>query len=143
VVVLETGLGGRLDASNIREAGGLRDDSGGVGSSAAPGRHALLRSRLRRRGFSSRGSPSVSGPRSPEVMEVWLRRAEETGCPLATVEVPWSGGRIGLKGGVQRWNAALAVAALRAARRVGGWGGDCARVGECVLAWAVSGGVAG
>jgi dihydrofolate synthase/folylpolyglutamate synthase len=50
----------------------------------------------------------------PEALEVIKRVADEQKSSLSIIEVPW-GDETGLAGPHQRWNAAMAVAALRAA----------------------------
>ncbi len=116
VVVLETGLGGRLDATNVLERPAAcvltsigMDHTGYLGDTltAIAGEKA---------GILKPGVPAVSGPQQPEAGEVLSRRAGEVGAPLRFVTEPippqW---RISLVGSHQRTNAALALAALGAA----------------------------
>jgi dihydrofolate synthase/folylpolyglutamate synthase len=58
--------------------------------------------------------PVVSAPQVPEAEEVIREAAERAGSALTIVEEPWPG-PLPLAGTHQRWNAALAVAAVRAA----------------------------
>lgn len=112
-VVLETGLGGRLDATNavtpavsvITPIGWDHMDMLGdtLGKIAAE-----------KAGIIKAGVPVVTMRQADEVMDVIARTAEERGAALTIVEVPWDG-ETGLAGPHQRWNAAMAVAALRAA----------------------------
>lgn len=112
-VVLETGLGGRLDATNaitpevsvITPIGWDHMDMLGdtLGKIAAE-----------KAGIIKPGVPVVTMAQEPEVMEVIKHTAVERGSALTVVDSPWDGG-IGLAGPHQRWNAAMAVAALRAA----------------------------
>ena len=56
----------------------------------------------------------VSAPQDPEVLAVFQRQSALMGSPLVVVDQPWTESPLALAGGAQRWNAALAVAALRA-----------------------------
>lgn len=112
-VVLETGLGGRLDATNaitpevsvITPIGWdhmemLGDTLGKIAAEKA--------------GIIKAGVPVVTMAQEPEAMEVIKRTAAERAAALTVIEEPWAG-ETGLAGPHQRWNAALAVAALRVA----------------------------
>ena len=112
-VVLETGLGGRLDATNaimpavsvITPIGWDHMDMLGdtLGKIAAE-----------KAGIIKPGVPVVTMRQDAEAMEVIARTAEERGARLMVIDEPW-GGETGLAGPHQRWNGAMAVAALRAA----------------------------
>jgi dihydrofolate synthase / folylpolyglutamate synthase len=112
-VVLETGLGGRLDATNaitpevsvITPIGWdhmemLGDTLGKIAAEKA--------------GIIKAGVPVVTMAQEPEAMAVIKRAAAERAAALTVIEEPWAG-ETGLAGPHQRWNAALAVAALHAA----------------------------
>jgi dihydrofolate synthase/folylpolyglutamate synthase len=111
--VMETGLGGRLDATNvvmpevcvITRIGMDHMDMLGDTLEAIAGEKA---------GIIKPGVPVVTGPQEAEVMAVLRRVAEEKGSRLIEVVEPWAGAEPGLAGEHQRWNAALAVAAVRA-----------------------------
>lgn len=111
-VVLETGLGGRLDATNaiapavsvITPIGWDHMDMLG---------DTLAKIAAEKAGIIKPGVPVVTMRQETEAMEVISRVAAEHGAPLTIVDVPW-GGETGLAGPHQRWNAAMAVAALRA-----------------------------
>jgi dihydrofolate synthase/folylpolyglutamate synthase len=62
-------------------------------------------------GIIKPGVPVVSAPQTDAAAEVLRARAAECGSQLTFVEQPYEG-EIGLEGGHQKWNAALAVAAL-------------------------------
>jgi dihydrofolate synthase / folylpolyglutamate synthase len=64
-------------------------------------------------GIIKAGVPVVSGPQEPEVMAVLRRVAKEKGSRLIEVTEPWVGVEPGLAGEHQRWNAALALAAVK------------------------------
>lgn len=113
-VALETGMGGRLDATNavtplvsvitpvaVDHAQWLGATIGEIAAEKA--------------GIIKPGVPVVSAPQLPEAARVIAERACDLGCPLAFVESPYRG-EVGLSGAHQKWNAALAVAAVRAAR---------------------------
>lgn len=112
-VVLETGLGGRLDATNtmtpavsvITPIGWDHMDMLGdtLGKIAAE-----------KAGIIKPGVPVVTMRQSAEALKVIERAAEERDAPLTLVESPLEG-EFGLAGPHQRWNAAMAVAALHAA----------------------------
>lgn len=142
-VVLETGLGGRLDATNaitpavsvITPIGWDHMDMLGdtLGKIAAE-----------KAGIIKTGVPVVTMRQDAEAMEVIARTAEERGAALMVIDEPW-GGETGLAGPHQRWNAAMAVAALRAAGfelddgviarglREVQWPARFQRVGGCVI----------
>jgi dihydrofolate synthase/folylpolyglutamate synthase len=111
-VVLETGLGGRLDATNaitpavsvITPIGWDHMDMLG---------DTLAKIAAEKAGIIKPGVPVVTVKQEPEALEVIQRTAVERNSPLCIIESPWAG-EIGLAGPHQRWNAAMAIAALRA-----------------------------
>lgn len=114
-VVWETGMGGRLDATNavapevcVLTPVGL-DHQEWLG-----GTLALIAAE--KAGILKRGVPAVCAPQKDEVRAVFAGRAAEVAAPLTFIEAPWDSGPVGLAGAHQKWNAALAVAALRTAR---------------------------
>lgn len=112
-VVLETGLGGRLDATNaitpavtvITPIGWDHMDMLG---------DTLAKIAAEKAGIIKPGVPVITMPQHPEALEVIQHTAAERGASLTIVTAPWDG-QIGLAGTHQRWNAAMAVAALNAA----------------------------
>ena len=114
-MVLETGLGGRLDATNaltpaVSVITGLDfDHMAWLGDTleAIAGEKA---------GIIKPGVPCVSAPQAPEAAAVLVRTAEQQGSVLQVMAEPipsdWA---LGLAGSHQRLNAALALAALDAA----------------------------
>jgi len=112
-VVLETGLGGRLDATNaitpavtvITPIGWDHMDMLG---------DTLAKIAAEKAGIIKPGVPVITMPQHLEALEVIQHTAAERGAPLIIAEAPWEG-ETGLAGTHQRWNAAMAVAALRAA----------------------------
>ncbi len=114
VVVLETGMGGRLDATNIvtplvsvLTPIGL-DHQQHLGES-------LPQIAAEKAGIFKPGIPVVSALQEEGVLAVLKAGARRLGCPFAVVRHPWTESAVALEGDVQLWNAALAVAALRAA----------------------------
>lgn len=114
LVVWETGMGGRLDATNavtplvsvITPIG--MDHRQWLGDTVA----AIAGEKA---GIIKRGVPVVSAPQSGEAQSVLeaKARAEDTG--IVFVREPYDG-PLSLPGTHQRWNAALACAALDAAK---------------------------
>ena len=148
VLLLETGLGGRLDATNVIDAPRLSvitpvsidhvhylgDDLAGIAAEKA--------------GILKPGVPVVVGPQPPIALEVIRNRAKSVGAPIYVFGDGWSfeerdeglqyrddGGALTLPrprllGGHQLENAAIAVAA---ARRLGALGPDEAAIRRGVL----------
>ena len=115
VMVLETGLGGRLDATNALTP------TVSVLTSIDYDHMAWLGDTLtaiagEKAGIIKPGVPVVSGPQDPEAAAVIARVAAERGSPLHVVTDPvpaeWP---LALAGEHQRINAAVALAALDAA----------------------------
>jgi dihydrofolate synthase / folylpolyglutamate synthase len=114
LVVLETGLGGRLDATNVvhplvsvltaidmDHQKWLGDTLGKIAAEKA--------------GIIKPGVPIVSGPQFPEVRIVLEQIAAERSAPISYAEIPMEGLFIGLAGPHQRLNAAIAVDAVHKA----------------------------
>ena len=112
-VVLETGMGGRLDSTNAVTP------LVSVITPIAMDHMSWLGETLpeiagEKAGIIKNGVPVVSAPQAPEAASVLVAKALECGAPLKFVSAPLSG-EIALAGHHQKWNAALAVAALQAA----------------------------
>ena len=117
-VVLEVGLGGRLDATNATEplASAIvtvsLDHVGTLGTTLA----AIAREKA---GIARAGRPLVSGASQPEVVAVLRRRCDELGATFIdarTTELP-TGVKLSLDGEHQRDNARVAVATFDAFAR--------------------------
>ena len=113
-VVWETGMGGRLDATNavtplvsVLTPIGM-DHQKWLGDT-------LAQIAGEKAGIIKAGVPAVSAPQSAEARLVLEAKAGKVSAPIVFVAEPWSGEAPGLAGSHQRWNAALACAALRAA----------------------------
>jgi len=114
VVVLETGLGGRLDATNAVRPAACAIVSIGMDHWQYLG-NTLRQIALEKAGIFKPGVPVVALEQAPEAAEALRETALRVGAPLAWVQEP-IGLPVGLAGSHQRWNAALAVAALEAAQ---------------------------
>jgi dihydrofolate synthase / folylpolyglutamate synthase len=111
VVALETGMGGRLDATNVVTPAVCvltpvdLDHQQWLGES-------LTEIAREKAGIIKRGVPAISAPQADEVRAVFAEVAEERGASLEYVADPLEGYEIALAGSHQPWNAALAVKAL-------------------------------
>ena len=112
--VLETGLGGRLDATNSVTPEVCIITSIGMDHQQHLG--ATLREiAAEKAGIIKPGVPVITLKQKPEAMQVISGTARERGAPLTVVTTPLRGYQIGLQGQHQLWNASLAVAAFKAA----------------------------
>jgi dihydrofolate synthase / folylpolyglutamate synthase len=116
IVVWETGMGGRLDATNvvtplvsvITPIGFDHQKWLGDSISDIAGEKA---------GIIKRGVPVVGAPQKQEALVVIKAKAKERGSNFIEVADPYDG-PVGLPGAHQKWNAATALAALDAAKMV-------------------------
>jgi len=114
VVVLETGLGGRLDATNVVTPAVSvitpidLDHQQWLGDS-------LPAIALEKAGIIKPGVPVLTGPQNDEVRVVLVQMAMWRGAQMHFVFSPLRRMEIALAGSHQRWNAALAVHALEIA----------------------------
>ena len=113
-VVWETGMGGRLDATNAVLPDVAVITPIGLDHQKWLG-ETLAQIAGEKAGIIKSEVPVVSAPQAEEVREVLTFTAAGVGAPITFVSEPWSGVTAGLAGAHQRWNAALACAALRAA----------------------------
>ena len=129
LVVLEVGLGGRLDATTVHpDRQVLALASIGLDHTEHLG-PTLAAIAAEKAGVLHAGAVAVSGPQAPEAAAVLERQALALGCDLRWVEpLPTEaqgGPRLGLAGDLQRHNAAVALGAAQAlAER--GWPIDAA-----------------
>ncbi|MFV1993812.1 MAG: folylpolyglutamate synthase/dihydrofolate synthase family protein [Verrucomicrobiales bacterium] len=112
VVLLETWMGGRLDATNALESPVVS-----VISPIALDHREWLGETLaeiaaEKAGIIKGGVPTVSARQSKEALAVLRQAAKRAGSELRLVQERWESSEVGLPGGHQRENAALAVAAL-------------------------------
>ena len=113
-VVWETGLGGRLDATNAVTPEVAVITPIGMDHEKWLG-DTLAQIAGEKAGIIKTRAPVVSAPQPEEVRSVLAAKAAEVGTPITFVTEPWHGDAPGLPGTHQRWNAALARAALRTA----------------------------
>jgi len=111
VAVLETGLGGRLDATNVVTpvvsvltpiAMDHQRYLGDTLAEIAGEKCGIIKPRV----------PVISAPQAAEAEEVIRQHAIDASSALAVVDRPFVGGEVGLGGEHQRWNAALAARTL-------------------------------
>jgi len=115
IVTLETGLGGRLDATNAIQS------NVSVITSIAFDHEKWLGETLpeiaaEKAGIIKLGVPAVSAPQRSEAEEVIRARAAKCRAPIQSVTQPYDKTPVALAGSHQKQNAALAIAALRAAK---------------------------
>ena len=113
-VVWETGMGGRLDATNAVMPLVSVIMPVGLDHQAWLGETITLIA-AEKAGIIKPGVPVISAPQADEVRAVLEAKAVEVGVQIGFVSAPWEAGPVGLAGAHQRWNAAVALAALRAA----------------------------
>ena len=113
ILALETGMGGRLDATNAVQSSVSVitpidfDHEKWLGQSIdqiAKEKAGIIKPRI----------PVISAPQRPEAEVIIRQRAEQCDAPLQFVNDPWTKTRIALHGEHQKMNAALAIAALQA-----------------------------
>jgi dihydrofolate synthase/folylpolyglutamate synthase len=115
IVILETGLGGRLDAtsaiqSNVSVITPIDfDHEKWLGKT-------ILEIATEKAGIIKPGVPVVSAPQRVEAEKVICARAAECRAPLQFVNKPYNETPIALAGFHQKQNAAIAIATLRAAK---------------------------
>ncbi|HEY1083160.1 MAG TPA: folylpolyglutamate synthase/dihydrofolate synthase family protein [Prosthecobacter sp.] len=111
-VVLETGLGGRLDATNaitpevsvLTRIGIDHREQLGETLALIAGEKA---------GIIKPGVPVVSAPQEVAALQVVEKKAREQKSSLTVVDAPLTHVKLGLMGPHQAWNAAVALEALR------------------------------
>jgi len=115
VVILETGLGGRLDATNA-----IQSDVAVITPIALDHEqwlgNSLEKIAMEKAGIIKPQTPVVSAPQLPEAEKVIRARAAECDAPLRVVDKPYEKSAIALRGQHQKLNAAVAIAAVRAAK---------------------------
>ena len=114
IVVLETGMGGRLDATNVAHPSVSVitpidfDHEKWLG-------HSLAEIATEKAGIIKPGVPVVSAPQLPAVEALLRKKAIECDASLQIVTAPWTKTPVALRGQHQKLNATVAVEALRAA----------------------------
>lgn len=111
IVVLETGVGGRLDATNLainKRACAITPI--GLDHQALLGATLPLIAK-EKAGIMRPGVPVVSAPQAAEVALVLQEEADKLGAPLNIISEPLPNSfALNLLGSYQRWNAAVALA---------------------------------
>jgi dihydrofolate synthase/folylpolyglutamate synthase len=111
IIVLETGMGGRLDATTAVPADVCVITPVGMDHMQHLG-NSLEEIAMEKAGILVPGKPAISAPQDPVVQRVLEKEANEKRSPLEFIEEPLLGYPMALAGEHQRWNAALAVSAL-------------------------------
>jgi dihydrofolate synthase/folylpolyglutamate synthase len=114
LIILETGMGGRLDATTAVPADVCVITPIGLDHMQWLGGTLDLIA-AEKAGILIGGKPAISAPQEPTVKAVLEKAANEIRSPLDFVTEPLEGYGIALAGEHQKWNAALAVAALHRA----------------------------
>ncbi len=115
IAILETGLGGRLDATNA-----LQSDVSVITPIDLDHQQwlgdTMEKIAAEKAGIIKPKIPVIAAMQSPEAAQVIRTRAAECEAPLQFVNDSYQKTAVGLSGEYQKENAALAVAAIRAAR---------------------------
>jgi dihydrofolate synthase / folylpolyglutamate synthase len=115
IVILETGMGGRLDATNAVQSNVSvitpidLDHQQWLGDS-------LEKIAFEKAGIIKPKIPVISAPQKKEVEAVIRKRASKCDAPIEFTAVSYEQHPIALIGAQQKLNAALAIAAIRAAK---------------------------
>jgi dihydrofolate synthase/folylpolyglutamate synthase len=112
VVVLETGMGGRLDATNVVTPAVSVLTPIGLDHTQHLG-GTLAEIAAEKAGIIKPGVPVISAPQLPDAERVIRETAARVGARVKFIPQPLPAGwSLGLAGSHQRWNAAVAFAAL-------------------------------
>ena len=114
IAILETGLGGRLDATNAVQSDVSVITPIGLDHEKWLG-HTLAEIAGEKAGIIKPGVPVVSAPQQPQAEEVIRARAAECGSPVQFVNETYHRSPVALRGEYQKQNAAVAIAAIQAA----------------------------
>src|SRR5204863_7597519 len=111
---LETGLGGRLDATNAVQSHVSVITPIGLDHEKWLG-HTLAEIAGEKAGIIKPGVPVVSAPQQPQAEEVIRARAAECGSPVQFVKETYHRSPVALRGEYHKQNAAVAISAVHAA----------------------------
>ena len=114
IAVLETGLGGRLDATNAVQSDVSVITPIGLDHEKWLGR-TLAEIAAEKAGIIKPGVPVVFAPQRPQVEQVIRARAADCGSPVQFVGETYHSSPVALRGEYQKQNAAVAIAAIHAA----------------------------
>lgn len=142
VVVLETGLGGRLDATNVVTPAVAVITPIGLDHQQWLG-DTVEKIAMEKAGIIKPFAPTIIARQTPEVKELLCRAAYDIGSVAHPVEVLLEGYAINLPGEHQRWNAEVALyvagelglsdEAVEEGLRTVQWPGRFQRVGERIV----------
>jgi len=114
IAILETGLGGKLDATND-----VQSDVSVITPIALDHEkwlgHTIAEIAGEKAGIIKPGVPVVSAPQQTQAEEVIRARAVECGSPVQFVNETYHGSAVALRGEYQKQNAAVAIAAIHVA----------------------------
>ena len=114
-IILETGLGGRFDATNVIENPALTLITKiGIDHEKLLG-NTLVKIAAEKAGIIKKNTPLVTLQQAPEVMTVFKERAKSLNAPfyIADIDFPFTYNPLYLKADYQKENAALAVKAAQ------------------------------
>jgi dihydrofolate synthase/folylpolyglutamate synthase len=114
IAILETGLGGRLDATNAVQSDVSVITPIGLDHELWLG-HTLAEIAGEKAGIIKPAVPVVSAPQGPEAEQVIRARAAECRSPVQFVNETYHASPVALRGDYQKQNAAVAIAAVQAA----------------------------
>ncbi len=114
VIILETGMGGRLDATNAVPSNVSIISPIGFDHQQFLGQ-TLREIAAEKAGIMRPHVPVISSWQLPDAAEAIRSRAAEVDAPLTFVTEPYQASPVALRGTYQRENAALALAAIRTA----------------------------
>jgi dihydrofolate synthase/folylpolyglutamate synthase len=114
IIVLETGMGGRLDATTAVPADICVITPIGLDHTQWLG-NTLEEIAREKAGIIVQGKPVISAIQDPSVERVLEKEANELRAPVEFIREPMLGYPMSLAGDHQKWNAALAVAAVHRA----------------------------
>lgn len=117
LVIWETGLGGRLDATNIVTPLASVITSIGLDHQQWLG-STLAEIAAEKAGIVKTGVPVIAAPNPPEVLAVFRKKAAEMNAPLFEAERPGCNLRLSLLGEHQQINAGVALETVRRLRDV-------------------------
>ncbi|HTH18454.1 MAG TPA: folylpolyglutamate synthase/dihydrofolate synthase family protein [Candidatus Udaeobacter sp.] len=114
IAILETGLGGRLDATNAVQSDVSVITPIGLDHEKLLG-NTLAEIAGEKAGIIKPGVPAVSAPQQSQAEKVIRARADEFGSPIQFINDTYKTAPVALRGEHQKRNAALAIAAIQAA----------------------------
>jgi len=114
IAILETGLGGRLDATNAVQSNVSVITPIALDHEKWLG-HTLPEIASEKAGIIKLGVPVICAPQQPETEKIIRARAAECGSPVQFINETYKRSPVALRGEYQKQNAALAIAAIHAA----------------------------